>query len=171
MIDELIIDQIEQQTTDKDVAVLLSGGVDSLSVAFAAQRMGKNITAYTFHLQDNPSYDATKAAEVAKLFGWNIHVIEVPTDNLQNDFQRLVKEVRCKKKTHFECCFPFLYVYPEIKETVVLSGWAADGYYGISKKAMLHYGPGKSKEKFDEFRDNYFDINNQAGYLLSLIHI
>jgi len=30
---------------------------------------------------------------------------------------------------------------------------------------MIHYGPGKSKEKFDEFRDNYFDINNQAGYL------
>jgi hypothetical protein len=56
-------------------------------------------------------------------------------------------------------------VYPEIQEDVVLSGWAADGYYGISKKAMIHYGPGKSKEKFDEFRDNYFDINNQAGYL------
>jgi len=36
-------------------------------------------------------------------------------------------------------------VYPEIKEQVVLSGWAADGYYGISKKAMLHYGPGKPK--------------------------
>ena len=165
MIDELIIDQINQQTVDKNVAVLLSGGVDSLSVAFAANRMGKKITAYTFHLQDNPSYDATKAAEVAKLMGWDCNIIVVPTNNLQNDFQRLVKEVRCKKKTHFECCFPFLYVYPEIKEQVVLSGWAADGYYGISKKAMLHYGPGKSKEKFDEFRDNYFDINNQAGYL------
>jgi asparagine synthetase B (glutamine-hydrolysing) len=35
-IDELLIDQIKQQTLDKDVAVLLSGGVDSLSVAFAA---------------------------------------------------------------------------------------------------------------------------------------
>ena len=56
-------------------------------------------------------------------------------------------------------------MYPEIKEEVVLSGWAADGYYGISKKAMMHYGPGKPKEKFDEFRDNYYDINNQAGYL------
>ena len=62
MIDKLIIEQIEQQTADKNVAVLLSGGVDSLSVAFAAQRMGKKITAYTFHLQDQPSYDATKAA-------------------------------------------------------------------------------------------------------------
>ena len=71
-IDKLLIDQIEQQTTDNNVAVLLSGGVDSLSVAFAAHRMGKKITAYTFHLQDQPSYDATKAAEVAKLMGWGM---------------------------------------------------------------------------------------------------
>ena len=114
-IDKLLIDQIEQQTTDNNVAVLLSGGVDSLSVAFAAQRMGKKITAYTFHLQDQPSYDATKAAEVAKLMGWGIHIIEVPTHNLQNDFQRLVKEVRCKKKTHFECCL--LYTSPSPRDS------------------------------------------------------
>ena len=91
-IDKLLIDQIEQQTLDNNVAVLLSGGVDSLSVAFAAHRMGKKITAYTFHLQDQPSYDATKAAEVAKLMGWGIHTIEVPTHNLQNDFQKYKHE-------------------------------------------------------------------------------
>ena len=49
MIDKLLIEQIEEQTSDKEVAVLLSGGVDSLSVAFAAHRLGKKITAYTFH--------------------------------------------------------------------------------------------------------------------------
>ena len=107
MIDNLLIDQIEQQTIDKNVAVLLSGGVDSLSVAFAAHRMGKKITAYTFHLEGNRTYDAMKAAEVSKLMGWDCHTVVVPTFNLVKDFQRLVKEVRCKKKTHFECCFPF----------------------------------------------------------------
>jgi asparagine synthetase B (glutamine-hydrolysing) len=163
-IDELLIDQIKQQTLDKDVAVLLSGGVDSLSVAFAANRLGLNITAYTFHLKGQSSYDADKAVEVSKQFNWNYKVVEVPTDNLVEDFFRLAKDVMCKKKTHFECCFPFLYVYPEIKEKVVLSGWAADGYYGISKKAILHYGKDKPKSKFDEFRDMYFDIKNQAGF-------
>ena len=165
MIDKLLQQEIDKSSSDKEVAVLLSGGVDSLSVAFAAHRLDKKITAYSFHLKDQPTYDAQKAAEVSKLFGWNFHLVEVPTFNLVADFQRLVKEVRCKKKTHFECCFPFLYVYPEIKETVVLSGWAADGYYGISKKAILHYGPDKPKSKFDEFRDNYFDKKNQAGYI------
>ena len=164
MIDSLLIDQIKQQTLDKNVAVLLSGGVDSLSVAFEAKRLGLNITAYTFHLQGQESYDAKKAVEVSKLFNWNYQVVEVPTNNLEEDFLRLAKDVLCKKKTHFECCFPFLYVYPQIKENTVLSGWAADGYYGISKKAILHYTKGKTKQKFDEFRDIYFDIKNQAGY-------
>ena len=42
--------------------------------------------------------------------------------------------------------------------------YVRDGYYGISKKAILHYTKGKTKLKFDEFRDNYFDIKNQAGF-------
>jgi asparagine synthetase B (glutamine-hydrolysing) len=165
MIDKLIQQEIEEQTSDKEVAVLLSGGVDSLSIAFAAQRLGKTINAYTFHLKDQLSYDAEKAIEVSNHFGWNCKVVEVPTNNLEEDFLRLAKEIKCKKKTHFECCFPFLYVYPQIKERAVISGWAADGYYGISKKAILHYTKGKTKAKFDEFRNNYFDYFNQAGYL------
>jgi len=164
-IDELLIDQIKQQTLDKDVAVLLSGGVDSLSVAFAAKRLGLNITAYTFHLKGQSSYDADKAVEVSKQFGWNYQVVEVPTDNLEQDFFTLAKEIKCVKKTHFECCYPFIHLYPHIKEREVLSGWAADGYYGISKKAILHYGPDKPKSKFDEFRNIYFDKKNQAGYI------
>ena len=91
--------------------------------------------------------------------------IVVPTFNLVNDFQRLVKEVRCKKKTHFENTFAIFICVSRNKRTSSIIWLGVDGYYGISKKVMLHYGPGKSKEKFDEFRDNYFDINNQAGYL------
>jgi asparagine synthetase B (glutamine-hydrolysing) len=165
MIDKLIINAIDKESNDKDVAVLLSGGVDSLSVAFAASRLNKNITAYTFHLKDDPSYDAKKAIEVSKKFNWKCRVIEIPTDNLKQDFQTLTNEIKCVKKTHYECCFPFLYVYPQITEKEVLSGWAADGYYGISKKAILHYTKGKPKSKFDEFRDIYFSENNRAGYL------
>jgi hypothetical protein len=58
-----------------------------------------------------------------------------------------------------------MYLYPEIKQEEVLSGWAADGYYGISKRAILHYTKGKTKEKFDEFRNDYFLPNKSAGYM------
>ena len=40
MIDKLICEDISNNVPDNDVAVLLSGGVDSISVAFAAQSLG-----------------------------------------------------------------------------------------------------------------------------------
>ncbi len=134
-----------------------------MSVALAAHRLRKRVTAYTFHLKGEASYDSTKAKEVANAMGWDCVVVEVPTNRVERDFLRLWREFGCVKKTHYECCFPFLYVYPQIKEHEVLSGWAADGYYGLSRKAMQHYR--HTKKKFDEFRAQYFEEQNRAGYL------
>jgi len=145
---------------NKEVAVLLSGGVDSISVAFAADYVGKDITAYSFQLDTHPSYDYQMAKKIAEIFSWKFVGITIPTINLEQDFRTLAQF--CDKKTHYECVYPFLYVYPKIQEKYVLSGWAADGYYGVSKKAALHYKEPKSK--FDEFRNNYFQPENQAGY-------
>ena len=39
MIDKILTKEIEKTVPDKEVAVLLSGGVDSISVAFAAERL------------------------------------------------------------------------------------------------------------------------------------
>ena len=64
MIDKLLVENIEQTTPDKEVAVLLSGGVDSISVALAAHRLGKTITAYSFCLDNEISYDYNKAKEI-----------------------------------------------------------------------------------------------------------
>lgn len=161
MIDKLLEKSIKKISKDDNVAVLLSGGVDSISVAFSLHRLGRHVKAYTFHLEGMPSYDAQKAVEICKIMNWDYHVTVVPIDNLKQDFFTLLNEIKCERKTHFECTFPFLYVYPNITETEVLSGWAADGYYGLSKKACLHYKSPKSK--FDEFRNDYFQPNNTAG--------
>lgn len=161
MIDKLLENEIRQASSSDKVAVLLSGGVDSISVAFAAQRLGKRIHAYSFCLDTHESYDYAKAKEISQICDWEFTGVKVPTNNLVQDFHRLV-ELDCRKKTHFECVYPFLYVYPEIEETEVLSGWAADGYYGISKKAMIHFK--HTQELFDKFRDDYFAPDMCAGY-------
>ena len=59
--------------------------------------------------------------------------------------------------------YPFLHIYPEIKEQYVLSGWVpSDGYYGLSKKgSMIHY----KGDNFNEFRDDYFKKENRVGYI------
>lgn len=162
MIGKLLIEHIEQKAPEHDVAILLSGGVDSISVAFAAHLAFKRLRCYSFQLDNKPSYDYAKAEEICKIMNWDFVGVNIPTKNLEKDFHRLVKH-GCQKKTHFECVYPFLYVYEWIKEKYVLSGWAADGYYGVSKKACMHYKEPKSL--FDEFRNDYFKRENRAGYL------
>ena len=135
---------------DSEVAVLLSGGVDSVTVGLAAESADKEVHAYSFYLNGAPSYDFIKAAEVAHKRNWNFTPIVVPTENLIEDWHRLV-ELKCRKKTHFECVFPFLYVYPKIEEKYVLTGWGADGYFGPSKKAMMRYSSYKKKRNYVKY--------------------
>ena len=161
MIDKLLVEHIDKTVKDDYVAVLLSGGIDSISVGLAAQECGKKINAYSFCLDNQISYDYNKAKEIAIKNGWGFVGTVIDTSKLEEDFYKLVN-LGCVKKTHYECVYPFMYVYPKIAETYVLSGWAADGYYGVSKKANIHYK--HTKEKFDEFRDNYFLPENTAGY-------
>ena len=150
LIKDLLIDHIKNNVPDSEIAVLLSGGVDSVSVGLAAESAGKEVHAYSFYLNGAPSYDFIKAAEVAHKRNWNFTPIVVPTENLIEDWHRLV-ELTCRKKTHFECVFPFLYVYPEIEEKYVLTGWGADGYFGPSKKAMMRYSSYKKKRNYVKY--------------------
>ena len=175
MIKELLETQIKKQIPTEKCAVLLSGGIDSLSVALAAHNVGKEVIAYSFHLEGNESYDFKTAQKFSEQMGWTFKPTIVPTDNLVEDWLTLV-ELECKKKTHFECVFPFLYVYPNITEEYVLTGWGADGYFGVSKKAQMRYGSERGKKRyheyfknnpqniktFDEARDIYFLPDNSA---------
>ena len=47
-----------------------------------------------------------------------------------------------------------------------MSGISADGWYGLSKKAMINYK--RPKELFDKFREDYFQNENPAGVLQQL---
>lgn len=163
MINILIQDNISKNVKDNNVAVLLSGGVDSLSVAFACQNLGKNINAYSFKIKDVDNYDFNFAEKVSSIFKWNFNSYEINKENLKEDFFKL-KDLGCYKKTHYECIYPFLHLIPKIKENYIITGWAADGYYGVSKRAMIHFR--HTKELFDKFRDDYFLPHKTAGFFL-----
>ena len=154
MIDKIITNIIDQEVPDQTVAVLMSGGTDSLTVAAAAHRLNKKLNCYTFRVDGKDSDDSIYAEKACKHFGWNFKLIDVPVNNIENDFFTLIKKYECKKKTHVECTFPFLYVYPHIKEKYILTGWAADGYYGVSKRANIHFK--HTKELMNKFRQGYF---------------
>ena len=161
MISDILCNIIDKEVKSNDVACFLSGGVDSLSLGFAAHRLGKKVYGYTFHLKDDYSYDARKAQDVADKMRWELVTTVVPRDNLENDFMRLLRTYKCRRKPHFECCFPFLYVYPQIKQKYILSGLGADGHQGMGRLCnIFHKTP---KEKFDKFRIKNFKKENYAG--------
>ena len=163
---ETLCEIIDSQCKDSCVALLLSGGVDSLSLGFAANDVGKVVVAYTFQIGEWESPDSVAAKRSAKEFGWEFELIKVPVGNLRQDFIALADRYSCRKKTQFECTFPFLYVFPVISERFVLSGVAADGHYGLSRKAMTEIWNASAYERQDVFcdlRQGYFSGDNPAG--------
>ena len=61
MIKKLLKNHIIKNVPDNKVAILLSGGLDSISVGLAASNAGKTVHAYSFHLDTHKSYDFLKA--------------------------------------------------------------------------------------------------------------
>lgn len=160
-IDKIIVDFVDRQSNEDHVAVLLSAGTDSITCGIAAQRLGKKVTGYSMYINGKQTTDSLGAKDVADHFGWDFVPVDVPVDNIEKDFFNLVENYNCRKKTQLECTWPFLYVYPQIKEKEVLSGVAADGWYGVSKRANIHFK--HTKELFDTFRNDYFGAPNPAG--------
>ena len=91
MIDKIITDIIEQEAPDQTVAVLMSGGTDSLTVAIAAHRLNKTLNCYTFRVDGKDSEDSIYAKKACEHFGWNFKLIDVPVDNIENDFFTLIR--------------------------------------------------------------------------------
>lgn len=82
----LLCAAIERRSRHKTVGLLLSGGMDSLSVGLCLERAGKTIHAYTYHLDGYQSDDLDKAINLARQLKWKLEVITVPTSAVASDF-------------------------------------------------------------------------------------
>ena len=141
---------------DDAVALCLSAGMDSLSCGLAAEAVGKRVAAYTFILRGKPEgTDAKLSRHHARVYGWPWQRVDLPNavDTLMLDVVFLVTGLGLRKKTEIECVWPFLYLLPQIAESAVVAGTCADGYFGVSKKAMIHY---RNLPTLDGFRRALF---------------
>jgi asparagine synthetase B (glutamine-hydrolysing) len=159
----LLLDELEKIEADS-VGVLLSGGIDSASILFALQELGKKVTAYSFMLDNHMSTDFALARRNARAFGVPFVPILLPRDisTLKRDLYELAKTKRVAKKTDFECGWPMLHAYAIVAEPVVASGMGADGHFCISKKGMIHY-----RDRIDEFR---LGLYRSPGYAQRPLH-
>lgn len=158
----LLRDSLLAQVADPDVAVLLSGGVDSTSVAASSVAAGLRVCAYTFSLAGYRSEDVDGAKAIARAIGIPLRHIEIPTNHAAEAFVRLAYVYKCRRKTQFECSFPLEYVLPMIDERVVLTGFNADDHYGNTKKVILKYAALAKAGVSADARKAIFDADRRA---------
>lgn len=150
---------------DNNPAVLLSGGTDSSTVLAAFLSRGIKPTCYTFQLGNIKSTDMKVAESMAKTHKFELKKVIIP----QNE-ETLIKDIKSiltnfpPKKTIIQCCHPFLYIYPLIKNDgfgTVYSGLWGDDILGTSRKGNVIYHQ-QGEEAFRKFRQGEVNKPNTA---------
>lgn len=144
---------------DRDVAVAVSGGVDSSSLVLSLLDAGARPTVVSFTLDDRSSSDYQAALRLAA--GLRLPFVESRLSTARADIvdgvRRLVLEYGATRKTEVECLWPFLAVLETLRGLrldVLVTGSAADGHFALSKRAMIHFR--YPVETFQAFRRDYF---------------
>lgn len=158
----LLLDALAAEVPEKAVAVALSGGVDSTSVLLALRELGKDVTAYSFTLRDRVSSDFALARKNARALGVPFVPVFLPNDvpTLRANVEELIGRWGLRKKTAIECAWPYLHLLSVVTQPVLVTGAAADGHFGVSKKAMIHYRD--TVAKLDGYRRSLFDDPDYA---------
>ena len=119
---------IEQQATDDEVCIFLSGGADSTTVALAANYLGKKITAISYQLGNNKNEDCEIAERTCAAMGWQFHKVIVPTEDVSGWFLKLINGYECDKKTEVEVLYPVIFMIERAKSlgfSKVLTGFGS----------------------------------------------
>ena len=148
----------------KDIALLFSGGTDSLSILFTLLDLGIKPTLYTFRLSEYESEDWKISHKIAKELKLKIIDVIIPYNKHQiiNDITKIIKKFKTRRKTIIECAYPFLSIAPLIKEKFVLTGLSADSNYGTSASMSIKYS--KNPEGFNMARKKLFANSETDGY-------
>ena len=139
-----------RELPEKNVAILLSGGVDSISLLLLLLELGYNVTAYNFHITGIMSTDFIRAKQVSRFLGVRFEEILLKNniDEIIPELFQLCREYPMKTKTDFECFYPLSTAFGNCSERCIVTGLGSDGNFGTSKKALIHF-----KDNPELFRD------------------
>lgn len=147
---DLMIEAVEKMG---DLPILLSGGIDSATILFAAKELGWSPRCITFHL-DNMSTDALTSISMAETLGCKIDLIKIPTtlDKVHEDVLQVIG-MGTSRKVFVQCMHPFLYMVPHIKSL----GWDK-AYWGMCSGSLVgdsreaFFAHHRSNEEWNEYR-------------------
>lgn len=165
MLNNLIKEYFKQNiNSNNQVALLFSGGTDSLTCLFSLLELNIKPTLYTFHLEDIIHKDVEISKKVANHFKLKHVIIEIPRniEQLKKDVIYLTQELNLTRKTNIQCTYPFLYTIPKVEENIIASGLCADDLYGTSKSMSIKYS--NDKIGFNKARNKIFNNEYSSAY-------
>lgn len=124
------------------VALLFSGGTDSLTVLWSLLDLGAEVRCYCFRLGHVESVDSRVARVAVRAWTVPLEMVIVPwqeTADLARDVKALVGRTRDPMKTRVECAWPFTWVAPRVRERTVFCGLNADDLWGSSKGDAIRH--------------------------------
>ena len=152
-----IINKQLENYKSKDVGLLFSGGMDSLSLLLSCLDIGIRPNLYTFRLKSYYSEDYLKSVHISRIFNLNLNVTIIDDEDIERlikDIKYIIKEFKVKKKTQIQCIHPFLHMVNNVSNENILSGLCADDLYGSSRK-MQELGR-LNQNEFDNKRRDLF---------------
>lgn len=161
---DIINRYLNNKIKDKNsVAILFSGGLDSLSIMLSCMEIGINPVLYTFYLDGFISNDIVSSRKIADDFNLKLVEVVIPydVDILIKDIYYIIKNFNVYKKTAVQCIHPFIYIERQLQEKYILSGLCADDLYGTSKHLALMANNGKL---FDEERMKKVKDETSSAY-------
>lgn len=165
MIRKFINDSLQNNVLDKNsVAILFSGGMDSLSLLLSCLDIGIKPVLYSFYLNNYESEDIKASRKIASTYNLSLNEIVIDDEDvgqLIEDVKYIIKTFNVYKKTQVQCIYPFLYIIPKIKEKYVLTGLCADDLYGTPRSVAKYYN---DFDKFNTIRDNDINDLNSSSY-------
>lgn len=171
MIREYINKYIEKTIPKKEkVAILYSGGMDSLSVLLSCIELGYPVKLYTFYLEGVESSDLIASRDVANKL--NIALLEIKISRdvpcLIEDIKELVSDYGLTLKTQFQVMHPLKKTINEIAEKYILTGLEADTLYG-NMRSIATFSSNRNEfdrlrrqKIFNEFNASYLFIKKEA---------
>lgn len=144
------------------VALLFSGGTDSLTILWTLLEIGVVPTCYHFHLAGRESPD-TRAARLA-CSTWKVPLRIIQSGpNIKADVERTISVIRSARKTHVEVMYAYMQLLEAVTERHVFSGIQADTLYGSNKNAAIQCGKESAKE-FAKYRAELLANSGQEGH-------
>ncbi len=161
---ELLIKSLREKlkTSDKPIAVLLSGGCDSTAIFFCLLEMKIPFSACTYFLEKNKDYENAK--KLSEHYSIDFHEYKLNNQTLIDDLYFLKYQFNIKGKVFLQTFVGYLEIFKNLTDHYLLDGSIADILYGSMKSIYLYNSSYLNKEEFIKRRKYYLEGLDISDY-------